>query len=112
MSTPAASVPSIVGGVDTHQDLHTAAAIDLDGKVLATDSFATTRGGYRAMLAWFRSHGVLLRVGIEATGTYGAGLCRHLIREGVSVLEVTGPDPGRRRAQGKGFPRESCKKSR
>lgn len=99
MSTPAK--PTVVGGVDTHQELHTAAVIDLNGNVLGTESFATTRSGYRAMLGWFRSHGSPLRVGIEATGTYGAGLCRYLVREGVTVLEVTGPDPGRRRAQGK-----------
>lgn len=44
----------IVGGVDTHQDLHTAAIVNLDGAVLGTESFSTTRAGYRAMLRWFR----------------------------------------------------------
>ena len=53
------------------------------------------------MLAWFRSHGELLRVGVEATGTYGAGLTRHLAFCGVPVLEVTGPDPSSRRSYGK-----------
>ena len=62
-STPAEDT-GIIAGVDTHQDLHTAAIVTLGGAVLGTESFATTRAGYRAMLAWFRSHGELLRVGV------------------------------------------------
>ena len=46
---------NIQGGVDTHQDLHTAAVVSHDGTVLGTESFSTTRAGYRAMLG--RSHG-------------------------------------------------------
>ena len=42
----------IIGGVDTHQDLHTAAIVSLDGAVLGTESFSTTRAGYRAMLRY------------------------------------------------------------
>ena len=53
------------------------------------------------MLRWFRSHGELLRVGVESTGTYGAGITRHLALSGIPVLEVTGPDPASRRAKGK-----------
>lgn len=91
----------IIGGVDTHQDLHTAAIVTLDGAVLGTESFSTTRAGYRATLRWFLSHGELLRVGVESTGSYGAGITRHLALAGVPVLEVTGPDPTARRAKGK-----------
>ena len=91
----------VIGGVDTHQDLHTAAIVTLEGTVLGTESFSTTRAGYRAMLAWFRSRGELLRVGVESTGSYGAGIARHLALSGVPVLEVTGPDPAARRARGK-----------
>ena len=72
-----------------------------DGTVLGTELFSTTRAGYRAMLRWFRSHGELLRVGVESTGTYGAGITRHLALSGIPVLEVTGPDPASRRAKGK-----------
>ena len=91
----------VVGGVDTHQDLHTAAIVTLEGMVLDTESFSTTRAGYRAMLVWFRSHGELLRVGVESTGSYGTGIARHLALSGVPVLEVTGPDRAARRAKGK-----------
>ena len=101
MAITTADGAEIIGGVDTHQDLHTAAIVDLDGKVLGTESFSTTRAGYRAMLRWFRFHGELLRVGVESTGSYGAGITRHLALSGVPVLEVTGPDPAARRAKGK-----------
>ena len=70
MATATADNIQIIGGVDTHQDLHTAAIVDLEGAVLGDESFSTTRAGYRAMLRWFRSHGELLRVGVESTGTW------------------------------------------
>ena len=101
MATATANNIQIIGGVDTHQDLHTAAIVDLEGAVLGAESFSTTRAGYRAMLRWFRSHGELLRVGVESTGTCGAGITRHLALSGIPVLEVTGPDPASRRAKGK-----------
>ena len=44
----------------------------------ANGYFATTRHGYKQMLIWMRSFGELLRVGVECTGTYGAGLLRYL----------------------------------
>ena len=101
MASMPAETTGIVGGVDTHQDLHTAAIVTFEGAVLGTESFSTTRAGYRAMLACFRSHGELLRVGVESTGSYGAGIARHLALSGVPVLEVTGPDRAARRARGK-----------
>lgn len=91
----------IVGGVDTHKDLHVAAVVDERDRLLACHSFATTRQGYNQLLAWMRSFGKLERVGIEATGTYGAGLLRKLAKEGVEVLEVTSPDRQDRRKRGK-----------
>ena len=99
MATTTIDSTEIIGGVDTHQDLHTAAIVSLNGTVLGTESFSTTRAGYRAMLRWFRSHGELLRVGVESTGSYGAGITRHLALSGVPVLEVTGPDLAWRRAK-------------
>ncbi len=40
----------------------------------------------RTMLAWMRSFGELQRVGVESTGSYGAGLLRFLQQAGVMVL--------------------------
>ncbi|MFJ1293140.1 IS110 family transposase [Paracoccus yeei] len=91
----------IVGGVDTHKDLHVAAVVDNHDRILGTSSFAATRQGYRQMLAWMRSLGQLQRVGIESTGSYGAGLLRFLQAAGIEVLEITAPDRQDRRRRGK-----------
>jgi len=96
-----ANTRTIVGGVDTHKDLHVAAVVDEQDRVLETRSFATTRQGYRQMLAWMRSFGDLQRIGIESTGSYGAGLLRFMQNAGVTVLEVTAPDRQDRRRRGK-----------
>ena len=40
-------------------------------------------------------------VGVEGTGSYGAGICRHLVDAGVIVWEVDRPDRGERRRHGK-----------
>lgn len=72
------STRHIVGGVDTHKDLHVAAVVDERDHVLETGCFATTRQGYRQMLSWMRSFGDLRRIGIESTGSYGAGRLRFM----------------------------------
>ena len=79
--------PFVIGGVDTHKDLHVAAVVDNHDRLLGSQSFATTRHGYKQMLAWMRSFGPVRRVGVEATGTYGAGLLRYLQKAGVEVLD-------------------------
>jgi len=92
----------VVGGVDTHKDLHVAAVVDELDRVLESRCFATTRHGYQQMLTWMRSFGQLRRIGVEATGTYGAGLLRYMMQNaGVEVLEVTTPDTHDRRKRGK-----------
>src|SRR5947207_10235386 len=91
----------VVGGVDTHKDLHVAAVVDELDRVLESRCFATTRHGYKQMLTWMRSSGPLRRIGVEATGTYGAGLLRYMQNAGVEVLEVTTPDTHDRRKRGK-----------
>jgi transposase len=53
------------------------------------------------MLAWMRSFGDLQRIGVESTGSYGAGLLRFMQQAGVTVLEVTAPDRQDRRKRGK-----------
>ncbi len=41
----------VTGGVDTHKDLHVAAVVDDQGRVLDSEFFATTRQGYKQMVA-------------------------------------------------------------
>lgn len=91
----------VIGGGDTHKDLHVAAVVDHRDRVLGAERFPTTRHGYRLMLAWMRSFGDLRRVGVECSGSYGAGLLRYLQSADVEVLEVTAPDRRDRRRRGK-----------
>jgi transposase len=97
-------VVEVTGGVDTHKDTHTAAALDGAGRVLGTEQFATTRAGFTALLAWLRGFGRIHKVGVEGTGAYGAGLTRFLRQAGVVVIEVDRPDRKTRRRQGKSDP--------
>jgi transposase len=92
----------VTGGVDTHGDVHVAAVLDsATGRLLETESFPTTLPGYAALLEWFGGFGELEQIGVESTGSYGAGLTRFLQAEGVTVIEVDRPDRKARRLEGK-----------
>jgi transposase len=94
----------ITGGVDTHADTHTVAALDELGRLAGCATFPATRAGHRELLAWLAGHGSLERVGVEGTGSYGAGLARFLAAAGVLVVEVDRPDRRTRRRLGKSDP--------
>jgi transposase len=91
----------VVGGVDTHRDSNVAAVIDMNGGLLGVESFATTAAGHRCLSSWMCGFGTIERVGIEGTGSYGAGLARHLSSVGVAVIEVDRPNRQKRRQHGK-----------
>lgn len=95
----------VIGGVDTHKHTHHAAVLDAaTGQLLADREFAANRAGYREMLEWFRSHGALIKVGIEGTGSFGAGLFRYLDAAEVPVIEVVRQNRQTRRLYGKSDP--------
>jgi transposase len=99
---PAAAASRIVtGGIDTHKDLNVAAVTDGSENVLGTHSFSATRAGYRALTRWMRGSGDVRKIGVEGTGSYGAGITRHLAGAGIEVLEVDRPDRSDRRRKGK-----------
>lgn len=91
----------VFGGVDTHKDVHVAAAVDAAGRLLGTAAFAVGKQGYEQLAGWLQSWGALGRVGVEGTGSYGAGLARHLAAVGVEVVEVNRPNRQMRRRLGK-----------
>lgn len=91
----------VVVGVDTHKDTHHAAVLGMNGALLGDAEFAATRAGYQALLDWAGSHGIIDRAGIELTGSYGAGLTRHLTSAGIQVLEVNTTDKATRARRGK-----------
>ena len=90
----------IYGGVDTHRDIHVAAVVDGVGRVVGSESFAADESGYGRMVAWFRARGVLVRVGVEGCGSYGAGLARYLTAADIEVVEVNRPNRQLRRLRG------------
>lgn len=91
----------VVAGVDTHKDTHHAAVLDLAGRTLAIEQFPASPAGYRQLLAFVAAHGVIDKIGIELTGSYGAGLTRHLSAAGVTVMEVNTTDKATRARRGK-----------
>src|SRR5215207_1090785 len=97
MTSMATTAVLVTGGVDTHGHTHHAAVLDYMGRQLGDREFPTSPAGYRALLQWMSGRGVLDRVGVEGTGTYGVGLARHLREAGVHVVEVDRPDRRARR---------------
>jgi transposase len=93
-------------GVDTHGEVHVAAAFTGDlGRPLGHLEVPTTPTGYRRLLRWAQGLGdPTPRFGLEGTGSYGAGLARHLRRAGCSVIEVNRPNRQTRHARGKSDP--------
>jgi transposase len=100
----AGSKRNVTGGVDTHKDTHHAAALDARGRLLGDAAFPATAAGYVTLLAWLRGFGRIVAVGVEGTGSYGAGLARFLRSKAVSVVEVDRPDRKARRSRGKSDP--------
>ena len=94
-------------GVDTHKDTHVASAKDQLGRRLSEKIVPTTPRGYRALLAWAKCHGEVATFGVEGTGSYGAGLARHLQSEGHVVIEVIRPNRQARRRHGKSDPADA-----
>lgn len=88
-------------GVDTHKDVHVGVALDALGARLGQRVVAADRAGYGELLGWAGSWGVVAAFGVEGTGSYGAGLTRHLLAGGHRVLEVNRPDRATRRRRGK-----------
>jgi len=97
-------VSGVVGGVDTHADVHVAAAVDGNGGVLGVESFPTDTAGYRSLADWLSGFGPVIRVGVEGTGSYGVGLSRHLHGLNIKVVEVDRANRQIRRRLGKSDP--------
>ena len=73
----------VTGGVDTHKDTHTAAALDASGRLLGHREFAATAAGYAGLLAWLGTLGQLGGSGLKVAGSIGlawldfcSGACR------------------------------------
>jgi transposase len=102
----------VCGGVDTHLEVHVAAAIDGNGGVLGVESFTVSDAGYAELLEWLAGFGAVIRVGVEGTGSYGAGLARFLRAWDVEVVEVDRPNRQARHRHGKSDPLDAVAAAR
>jgi transposase len=95
------STQVVVAGVDTHQRTHHAAVLTESGARIGDQEFPATRTGYQQLLDFVAGHGLIAKIGVESTGSYGAGLTVHLLAAGVEVVEVNHPDKLTRARRGK-----------
>ena len=99
--------------MDTHADVHVAAALDPIGGLLGRREFPATAAGYAGLPGWLGGFGDRRAwSGIEGTGSYGAGLARHLAARGVRVVEVDRSDRQDRHRQGKSDPLDAVSAAR
>ena len=108
LTRAAAKAPDSVGlltaGIDTHKNTHHVAIVDHLGRSVADRQFTTTSDGYRAIIAFLSALGPINRVGVEGTGSYGAGVARTLRASGFAVIEVVRHNRQARRLRGKSDP--------
>lgn len=88
-------------GVDTHKDFHVAVVLDTAGRLLGSEQFPANVAGYRKLLGWAGLFGTIEQIGIEGTGSWGAGLARYAGSRGLDCVEVTRPNRQHRRRYGK-----------
>jgi transposase len=103
---------AITGGVDTHSEVHVAAALDPVGGLLGTREFPASAAGYASLLSWLAKFGDVALVGVEGTGSYGAGLARYLAERGVRVVEAGRADRQDRHRNGKSDPLDAVSAAR
>ncbi len=90
---------AVYGGIDTHANTHHVAVVDHTGRRLGDIEVPATSAGYQSAVRFLkRWPGV---VGVECTGSYGAGVTRVLRAAGLDVIEVNQPNRFQRRLKGK-----------
>lgn len=106
------SIVGVTGGVDTHADVHVAAAIDHNGGLLGIESFPADQAGYEELVGWLVGFGPVTRIGVEGTGSWGVGLTRFLGDHDIVVVEVDRPNRQKRRKVGKSDPTDALAAAR
>jgi transposase len=108
-----AELVEVVIGVDTHKDTHTAAVLDArSGGVLARLTVPADPDGYAQLSALAEEHSGLRAWAMESTGSYGAGLARHLADAEELVIELDRPKRPTRRAGAKSDPIDAVRAAR
>jgi transposase len=94
----------LVAGIDTHKHTHHVAIVDQLGRAVADQQFTTTTAGYAQLIDFLVAHETVDQVGVEGTGSYGAGIARALAAAGLTVVEVIRQNRQARRLRGKSDP--------
>ena len=89
---------TVAAGLDTHRDTHALCVIDRVGRVLRTGTYSADAAGYDEIASAIGEPGDCAVVGIEGTGSYGAGVARRLAELGYDVVEVVRPRREKRMA--------------
>ena len=85
----------VVIGVHTHKYVHVAVALDANGGVIDSRSFAADSGGYIQLIDRAVAFGAgLLTFAIEGTGSYGAGLTSSWPATTATGSAANPPGPG------------------
>lgn len=95
---------TIIAGVDTHTGTHTLALLDMNGRVLSTNTFGADPDGYGRLIAMLGAPARCAGIGVEGTNSFGAALARRLQAAGFPVHEVLKPKRGVRRKDGRSDP--------
>jgi hypothetical protein len=78
----------------------------------APGEFPVTPAGYARLPGWLGGFGTVGLAGIEGTGSYGAGLARHVAAAGIRVVEAGRSDRQDRRRQRKSGPLDAVSAAR
>jgi transposase len=93
-----------VVGVDPHKRGLTATVVDPRGGILASEHFRVSGDGHRALEAWARQFGPIVRWGVEGASSWGRHTAVFLARRGYDVRDVCAnrtPRSDRARQRGK-----------
>ena len=83
-------------GIDTHRDRHSACALDRLGRPLGELELTADPSGYELLWRWACALGAPA-FALEGSGSYGAGLARHLVERGAVIYECERPSRRDRR---------------
>src|SRR6266550_8889411 len=84
-----------VVGVDPHKRTLTATVVDPRGAVVASEHFRVSGDGHRALEAWARQFGPIVRWGIEGASAFGRHTAIFLAGRGYDVRDVCPNRTGR-----------------
>jgi transposase len=84
-----------VVGVDPHKRTLTATVADPRGGIVASEHFRVSGDGHRALEAWARQFGPIVRWGVEGASAWGRHTAVFLARRGYDVRDVCPNRTGR-----------------